>query len=77
MSRGSLTTLQLARRIATAVLATRAYRRHPDSSIDVATQAVLATLRKTGTWFMEARHDEHGVAISFTERPLPLTRRRR
>lgn len=77
MSRGSLTTLQLARRIATAVLATRDTERHFDSTRDAPTQAVLRTLRSTGTWFMAGDQDEHGITIAKTERPLPAARTRR
>lgn len=48
--KGDLTTLQLARRIATAVLAAGPTRQR-DSTNDRPTQAVLRVMRQTSTWF--------------------------
>jgi len=56
-----MTTLQLARAIADAVLATT-HRRRIDSTQDAPTQAVLATLRRTGTWFIREPTDDDGLA---------------
>lgn len=53
----SLTTLQLARAIADAVLRT-SRQRHRDSVIDAPTQAVLDTLYRTGTGFTAETQDE-------------------
>lgn len=47
-----MTTLQLARAIADAVLKTKTRRRSKDSTKDAATQAVIDTLHATETWFM-------------------------
>jgi len=64
------TTLELARAIADAVLRKRRAKRHRDSSRDAATHAVIATLHRHHSWFHRADHDEHGIAISGTERSL-------
>lgn len=53
----SLTTLQLARAIADAVLRT-SRQRHRDSVLDAPTQAVLDTLYRTGTWFTAEKDEE-------------------
>jgi hypothetical protein len=68
--RHTLTTLELARAIADAVLASNRPR-HRDCTTDAPTQAVLETLRQTGSWFMTAKHDRDGIARGDTWRPLP------
>jgi hypothetical protein len=65
----SLTTLELARAIADAVLLAGPRRRRENTE-DGPTQAVLETLRQTGSWFMTAKHDRDGIAIGETWRPL-------
>lgn len=56
------TTLQLARRIATAVLAA-SRDRHRDSTQDGPTQAVLRALRRDRMWFMRIDRDGRGQAV--------------
>jgi hypothetical protein len=67
--RPELTTLQLARRIATNVLRAGAARDR-DSTRDAPTQSVLATLRRTQTWFMRYQADVDGTIIAGTARRL-------
>jgi hypothetical protein len=71
-----MTTLELARAIADAVLAT-SHKRRKDSTQDAPTQAVIATLHATGTWFMRQARDDQGDYVGGTERPLALVRRGR
>jgi hypothetical protein len=66
----SLTTLQLARAIADAVLRTDPHR-HRDSEADAPTQAVLHTLHRTGTCFMTDDKDAAGAGIAETTRRVP------
>lgn len=64
-----MTTLELARAIATAVLRAGP-RRHRDSTRDRPTQAVLETLERRGRWFMRYRVDEDGAIVGGTEQPM-------
>ena len=64
------TALDLARAIATAVLREAPRPRVRDSRRDVATQAVLRTLRRRRAWFMRFEVDGDGTIISGTERRL-------
>lgn len=59
----SLTTLQLARAIADAVLRT-SRQRHRDSVLDAPTQAVLDTLYRTGTEFTAETQEEENDALT-------------
>jgi hypothetical protein len=57
-----LTTLQIARRIADAVLAVAPYPLYRNTSeADVPTQAVLRTLRENGVWLHRVVQDADGV----------------
>ena len=62
-----LTTLELARAIATAVLRVGPTR-HRDSTRDAPTQIVLRTLEQTDHWFMRVRTDADGSILS--SRPI-------
>ena len=64
------TTLELARAIADAVLDTRWKRRFRKDADDPATNAVIDTLHKYGSWFHQSDFDENGIAIFGTERKL-------
>jgi len=64
-----MTTLQLARAIADAVLATT-QRRNKNSMMDAPTQAVLRTLEGNDAWFMRFSVDEDGIGIGETERRM-------
>jgi hypothetical protein len=64
------TTLELARAIADAVLRKRFEPRRRDSARDAATNAVIETLHKYGSWFHRSDFDADGVAIFGTERTL-------
>jgi len=64
------TTLELARVIADAVLRERFEKRNRDSSRDAATNAVIETLHKYGSWVHRSDYDENGIAIHGTERAL-------
>lgn len=70
-----MTTLELARAIADAVLATT-HRRNRNSIIDAPTQAVLSTLRANGSWFSRASSDDVGVWKGETERNYPAVGKR-
>ncbi len=65
-----MTTLELARAIADAVLATT-HRRNRNSVLDAPTQAVLSTLHANGSWFARATSDDFGVWKGETERNYP------
>lgn len=63
-----MTTLELARAIADAVLAGFALARPIDSRQDPYTQAVLRTLEQHDSWFCTATEDADGITV---ETPYP------